>query len=264
MWFEDDPQRFDRIRTRLSRNSDVQLSTRQSLRPQEIQRPTEQPLMIYVTYERKKIKVSILPPAGTGIAGFQQSVLTEDDVARISEGGGVDRRTTPDFETLNDRGIELGKLLLRDQIDAMLPLANQAKTVIVHDVASSRLPFELLASSVGPAAIQGGFNRRLVVRGVPVERILGRPPRMGKLKVLLIVNPRSDLPGSAKEGDAVEGILEHWSTDIDRVTLKETAATKANVLMLCRTSTFFITAVTRFTMSPVPSTADCSSVARTC
>ena len=66
--------------------------------------------------------------------------------------------------------------------------------IIVHDTGASKVPFEMLlaASDLRPA-IESGITRRLSVRELAVERQFARPPKKGKLKVLLIANPTEDL-----------------------------------------------------------------------
>jgi CHAT domain-containing protein len=92
--------------------------------------------------------------------------------------------------------------------------------MIIHDVAASKLPFEMLATLDGSnrPATQAGISRRLAVAGVPTERLFARPPKVGLLDVLLIVNPTEDLPGTEVEADAVIRILEQSK---ERVKLKE-------------------------------------------
>ena len=89
--------------------------------------------------------------------------------------------------------------------------------MIVHDVPSSKLPFELLTiqGTLPPPSVHSGLSRRLAARDVPIEHLFARPPRAGKLKVLMIVNPTEDLAGAEQEAAAVQAILEQQQDRVE-------------------------------------------------
>jgi CHAT domain-containing protein len=149
----------------------------------------------------------------------------------LSEGGGFQKRSTPSLKTLDQRGAELAEILLGQDAAQLLTRCSTAKTVIIHDVPSSRLPFEMLtiAAPFARRAVQAGMSRRLAVRGVPIERLFARPAKAGKLEVLLIVNPTEDLPGTVAEADAVRTILDQQKNRVALTVLTGQEATKQAV-----------------------------------
>jgi CHAT domain-containing protein len=102
--------------------------------------------------------------------------------------------------------------------------------IIVHDTAASKVPFEMLlaAPNLRPA-VESGITRRLSVRDLAVERQFARPPKKGKLNVLLVANPTQDLPGAAKEAQAVQDILKSQSAYLELEEYWEKDATVENV-----------------------------------
>ena len=207
-----------------------------------------------MSYSEGNLVVTVLPPAGNAVAGVRTQVLTDADVSRLASGSGVAKRNTPDLATLTSRGRELAQLLLGDQADQILARMSASKFVVVHDVASSRIPFEILSASttVPPAtndetkrdfavpavpierlfapATHSGMYRRLAVPGVPIEQLFSRPPKAERFNLLLVINPTGDLAGAAKEGDAVEAVLKNRNDRINLLILREGGATKAALL----------------------------------
>jgi CHAT domain-containing protein len=103
--------------------------------------------------------------------------------------------------------------------------------VVVHDVDSSRFPFEALyAKASGSQGAYPGMTRRLAVPGVPVERLFARPPKAGRLNLLLVINPTRDLAGAAIEGDWVERLLTQMGDRIELKVLARDEATKDALL----------------------------------
>jgi len=103
--------------------------------------------------------------------------------------------------------------------------------MVIHDVAASRLPFELLGTTDAAArpAVRAGISRRLAVEGVPIERLFAKPPKSGALNVLLIANPTEDLPGTAEEAEALTRILAQSKDRIKLTILTGPQATRAAV-----------------------------------
>ena len=230
-WFETDEQRYQQIADLLKDHDDVKLTQRKATLSTAVPlREREELLILHVSYVDGDLAVSVLPPAGSGIAAFSRVGFSDAEIEAISAGAGRRQRRTPGMQTLESRGLQLSRLLLGDAAEELLAHAAEAKTVIVHDVAASRLPFEMLASAIsGPVAVRHGMNRRLAVSGVPVEHILGRPPRAGRFRVLLIVDPTQDLAGAAAEGKAVLDVLQQFPQQIEVTVLKGRDATKAVV-----------------------------------
>ena len=229
-WFESDERRFDSLHEVLGSHENVKLTTRKMAAKRVQFESREEPLFLQVGYANECLSVTVLPPSGNAMASEQRRRLTEDELVQFAAGSGGNGRGTPDLETLASRGGALGKLLLGDQADDILARAAKSKVVVVHDVASSRLPFEILNSPLsGTPASNAGMNRRLAVPGVPVEQLFSRPPRVDGFHLLLVINPTKDLPGTVAEGDAVRDILSQQE-NIQLTILREDDATKEKFL----------------------------------
>lgn len=234
-WFETNERRFDELRGILESRQDVNLTTKR-MAVEAARVVVEEALRIHVSLKDQRLDVSVSPPAGTGIALCRTPELPDANLAALSEGRGPARRSTPALDVLARRGVELATLLLGDEAEEIIARAGDAKIVIVHDVPSSRLPFEMLTTPLSrrcPGATSG-ISRRLAVGGARVESLFGRPPRAGKLEVLLVANPTGDLPGTLEEAKAVTTILEQQRALVKLTTLigpdGDRAATKDAVV----------------------------------
>ncbi len=214
-WYEADLDRFDQLHKALGAEDGVKLTTRLVERSLSPELARDESLILQVNHRAGELAVTILPPAGNGTAGSRRIPLDEAQMARWEEGAGRDKRSTPDLKTVDSRGRELANSLLGDNAAWLLGRLLDAKTVVVHDVSSSRIPFELLASAGSvPLAVRSGFSRRLAVEGIAVERVFARPPKAGRFQVLLVVDPTKNLAGAAEEGKRVRAILEQQSNQI--------------------------------------------------
>lgn len=220
VWFETNASRFDKLHEKLAGKTHVQLTTRRVSASLVLTSGREEELILQVSLENDELTVTTLPPAGSAIASSHRISLTAAQVAAFAKGSGSSKRETPDLIELAERGAQLAETLLGKDATQLLTRCSEARTMIIHDVAASKLPFEMLATLDGSnrPATQAGISRRLAVAGVPTERLFARPPKVGLLDVLLIVNPTEDLPGTEVEADAVIRILEQSK---ERVKLKE-------------------------------------------
>jgi CHAT domain-containing protein len=219
VWFETDADRFGRLQKMLTEQPQVQLTTHRAVASAAAPRGHEEELILQVSLRDNQLTVTTLPPAGSAIAASRRVEFTDAEAAALSEGRGRKKRVTPDLQTLNERGAQLAEKLFGDEATQLLTRCRDARTMIIHDVAASKLPFEMLATADGSSrpATRSGISRRLAVEGVPTERLFAKPPQAGRLNVLLIVNPTEDLPGTEEEAEAVKQILEQSQ---DRVKLK--------------------------------------------
>ncbi len=209
VWFETNQDRFNRLNKILAGKKDIQLTTRRvDVTPlSSIVREDE--LILQVSLQNDELNVTTLPPAGSAIASSERIKLTAKQLAAFSIGSGPSKRATPDLQTLTKRGGELAKTLLGTGANQILSRCQDARIMIIHDIASSKLPFEMLTTvrgSIRPA-VQKGISRRLAVEGISTERLFARPPKSGALSVLMIVNPTEDLPGTEVEAKSVTSIL---------------------------------------------------------
>ena len=208
-WFETNNDHFNELQKLLeAQNSDILLTKSRVKSSRSQSQLTPESLLLNVSYEDESLKVTVLPPSGTAIAGFEQTTITSMKVKQLARGIGPRNRSTPTQETLEKNGQELAQILFGGKADDLLAKIPEAKIVIIHDVESSHIPFEMMRTEIaGTPAITSGISRRLAIRGVPVEELLARPPKAGLLNVLLVIDPSDNLPGAQQEGLAIETVL---------------------------------------------------------
>ncbi|MFG0263491.1 MAG: CHAT domain-containing protein [Novipirellula sp. JB048] len=244
VWFEIDERRYGQIRDQLSAAANIKLTTQETKIASVPMPVPPEAFMLQVTWQNDELAVTALPPAGSAVASSRPIPLTASQLAKLAEGRGGRKRATPRLNELPQRGEELAKMLFGDDAAMLLQRCRQSPMAVIHDVPSSKIPFELLAAS-NPAirpAIDAGIYRRLAIANLPVDRLFARPPKQGKLNVLLIINPSGDLPGAMKEGEQVKQVLQQHSNRVNLVTLIEDEATvevvqgelaRADVLHYC-------------------------------
>ncbi len=213
VWFEDDLARADEIGAALVRPA-VRLTR---LEPTRIPGPEQaESLVVHVSRTEQGLDVTTMPPAARGVPFRTELEVTPDVLDALCEGRGSDGRDMPELEALDPRGAQLAKLLFGEQCDSLLELArrHQVPVVVVHDTPCSRLPFELLCSEQDPRirpALVGGLSRRLSIDDVWVDPLFPTQPASGRLRVLLVVNPKTDeadpLPGTETEAEQVRRIV---------------------------------------------------------
>lgn len=244
VWFEMNDVRYGQIRDQLSAASNIKLTTLES-KIASVPVPTlPEAFMLQVTLQNDELAVTALPPAGSAVASSRRVPLTASQLAKLAEGGGGRKRTTPRLDLLPQRGEDLAEMLFGDDAAKLLQRCSQSPMAIIHDEPSSKIPFELLAAS-DPAirpAIDAGIYRRLAVANLPMDRLFARPPKQGKLSVLLIINPTEDLPGAMDEGQKVRSVLQQQADRVNLVALIKDQATveavqrelaRADVLHYC-------------------------------
>jgi len=228
-WFETNADRFEQLRKALSGHESIELTTRVAAAGQAASPARQEALILQVSLECDRLSVTTLPPVGTAVASVRHVPLSPAELAKFAEGGGANKRQTPSFRTLQTRGQSLARMLLGDEAGELLQRCRASKVVVIHDVASSKLPFEMIATPKPDArpAVDAGLSRRLAVTEVSVGQLFAQPPKQGRLKVLLIVNPTEDLVGAEDEGELVKSILEQQKNRIELKVLFRDQATVA-------------------------------------
>jgi hypothetical protein len=229
VWFETNEKRFEELRALLERDSRIALTTQRAAAA-ATGSPVSQtePLILNVRFENGEISATTLLPSGSAVVSMHRETLSPAQVSKFSEGAGLSKRSTPDLATLKARGIELAKTLLGDDAAKLLDRYRNSNVVVVHDIPSSKLPFEMLATAMPDVtpALEKGITRRLVAEGLTFESQTARPAKKGKLEVLLIANPTGDLAGADAEAAAVRKIL---APQKERIDLKVLEGNKATV-----------------------------------
>ncbi len=228
VWVERDPERFEALEEALTAlGDDITLATRELAAGGEAPGLQERPKTIIGVRDLggDMLDVSLLVPRGNAIVPTRRARLAAAQRASFVAKGAKKR--------LDEHARILSDVLLGDEAGEVLEACRGSSFVIVHDAAASDLPYEALAAE-GPGgervtpATEGGVVRRLQVSGVPTDSGLGRPPHVGKLKVLLVGNPKEDLKGARREAEAVHKALTAIGADV--VSLLESEATAGAVL----------------------------------
>lgn len=248
VWYETDDRRFEVVRRTLemydagadfrstnegkdvNEGKGVKLTTRRApTRLTSAPTPAE-PLVVTVSLEDGHLSATCLPPSSSAAVFTLRGELSPAELTKLSTGRGHSRRATPDLATLNERGAQLLVHLFGTDAAAMLEKCRDARMIVVHDTASSKVPFEtMLAAPDLRPALTGGITRRLSIAGLKFEQQFAKPPKKGKLRVLLVANPTKDLDGAAKEAAAVRAILQEQKEHLDLVELAEGEATPERV-----------------------------------
>lgn len=156
------------------------------------------------------LRTSLLLPSGPAASSSLTATIDTEERRRLWTGQAGYPRRTPSLETLEKRGVDVARHLLGGEADAILAELGDASLLVHHDIEASQIPFETLRPTEGgdPPAVRGGMRRVVSIEGLSSARMFSRPPRKGKLRVQLVVDPMEDLKGARKEGEIVTGYLD--------------------------------------------------------
>jgi len=148
LWYETDENRFTTLCEVLGKDSAIKLSTCRPPTRILSEASPQEPLVLTVGLEDDHLRVTSLAPSSAAVVPVNQTALPMDKLARLSEGGGPDKRSTPDLESLKGRGMELATYLFGDQASSILSKCRGVRLMVVHDAPASRVPFEMLMVSI--------------------------------------------------------------------------------------------------------------------
>ena len=163
--------------------------------------------IIRVEQEDDALDITLLVPQANGLAPKLRAPLSAAERDQLV---GTAWAAAPAKDDLTVRGERIAKLLFGDDASRVLDAVSDSEIVIIHDQSSSGIPYEMLrwtsqGENVTPAT-RGGIVRHLVA-DVSADRGLPPPAHSGKLGVLLVIDPRGDLPNAVTEGDALYTLL---------------------------------------------------------
>jgi len=128
----------------------------------------------------------------------------------------ITRLVNPGIKDLSADGDKLGRLLLSEEVRAVLPRYKEHHMVVVHDAAMSRVPWETLAFAGGSAARKAwfpagekGLTHRYAAENLSVAKWLEERLDDDVFTVLLVVNPTEDLDGAEAEGERLQQLFNH-------------------------------------------------------
>jgi hypothetical protein len=122
-------------------------------------------------------------------------------------------------------GARLGQLLLHASLREALSAARRDTLAVVHDAASSVVPWETLNIDGWFPALEHGLSRRYATGDLGPARFDAGRTTARELAVLVIANPTQDLPGAELERQRIAAVFANTRT----VRLTEVAAGEATV-----------------------------------
>ena len=126
-------------------------------------------------------------------------------------------------------GTDLAELVLHPKLRELLGRMKDTELIVVHDAATSRVPWETLAFGSRSPAIDSGMSRRYAAGDLSLARFSEQRREQRELAVLLIGNPTGDLPGAELERERVERLL-RGRAGIRLEVIAGRAASRARVL----------------------------------
>ncbi len=106
-------------------------------------------------------------------------------------------------------GARLGALTLHPSLARALLATRGQSLSVVHDAASSRVPWEALNLRGWFPALDGGLSRRYATADLVPARFDAGRRQQRELAILLIANPTGDLPGAEAERQRIAQLLGH-------------------------------------------------------
>jgi pimeloyl-ACP methyl ester carboxylesterase len=104
-------------------------------------------------------------------------------------------------------GARLAELVLHPALATALQGARRQSLSIVHDSASSRVPWETLNLRGWVPALEHGLSRRYATADLVPARFDAARRKQRELAVLVIANPTRDLPGADTEAERITRML---------------------------------------------------------
>jgi hypothetical protein len=166
---------------------------------------------------------SSLLTGGSSAAIFSQS--QEFTAAALEKLGREFQRDSLDAARVKSLGAKLGALTLHPALARALRATRGQALSVVHDAASSRVPWEALNLRGWFPALDGGMSRRYATADLVPARFDASRREQRELSVLLIANPTGDLPGAEAERERIAHILARYKT----VRLSEVAGDAATM-----------------------------------
>lgn len=206
IWFEKDRGKFDVLRTVLSARDDVVLTVPvdDSRLVEELPRG-DRDAMLFVRYDGEALQCTVLPPGGRAAAvATSPRLIAAADFAALST---TSDGRVPGVAELDGLGDRLAQALFDDATSYAMRECRDTRLVVVHDLGSSRLPFEALRVGGHRPSLGKGIVRRPSIENMVPQNVVSRPPAVERLRIALIVNPTKDLKTAEAEGREIREMI---------------------------------------------------------
>lgn len=227
VWFETNDKRFERLQEVLRKQPDTTLTTRILERRPPIEVTAREDLVASVRYENDFIHSIVLPPRGVAAAAANRERITPEDLEELTKSYAS---VPPPWAELQPLGAEVAAKVFGKSGCKLLRDYSKHRLVVLHDPASSAIPFELLSVDNHRFALGAGLVRRPALEGLRLQDVTSRPRHVGALNLFLVANTIGDLPGTEVEADSVRNALENRPEIVIREDLRGSQATKEKIL----------------------------------
>jgi pimeloyl-ACP methyl ester carboxylesterase len=189
------------------------------------------------TKDRIEFRTSVLG------SGMKAAIVTSrQDVDKGKLAGLFDELNKTVGPSGNTKGLsaigqEFARTMLPQDVRSVLLSLKDRHIVIVHDVESSRIPWETIRLDKWVPAAENGLSRRYLAANLPIATWLETRRAQPTLKLLLVVNPLGDLDGADKEGERILALAKR-TAGIEVESLPREKASKAAVLSALRSGRF--------------------------
>jgi MinD-like ATPase involved in chromosome partitioning or flagellar assembly len=199
-WFEANPGRFERLEKYLRARKGVALSHRVVPELDSEPSPNED-LFAIVRKSGDQVRCTLFMPGGGAASHEHTSVLPNEGLQTLNRASSP---RTPPLDAIEEIGRNVARLLFgHEGMKQLEHYVSERRLVIQHDLESSAIPFETLRVGATVPAVNKGLVRRLSLRAKQPVTPPQRPPTTGKLRLMLVVNPTSDLYGTKMEADEI-------------------------------------------------------------
>jgi pimeloyl-ACP methyl ester carboxylesterase len=148
----------------------------------------------------------------------------EGHLAKLGTAEGLSVAALPKF------GTDLTALVLPESIGKIIERFSEHPLVIVHDAATSRIPWETLQINGKFPALEEGLSHRYEAEDLSVAKWLEERRQDPTLDILLVTDPTEDLPGAEAEGARVEELFKKLRSAVTITKLFQRQARKHEVL----------------------------------
>ena len=156
----------------------------------------------------------------------------ESHLAKLTTDDVLTPRGLPKF------GDTLTSLVLPPSIISVLGRQLDHPLVVVHDAASSRIPWETVRIEGKFPALENGLSHRYEADDLSIAKWLEQRQQSTTLNVLVIANPTEDLSGAQAEGTRITTLLDGLKPAVFPKALFGKDARKNDILNLLRSGKF--------------------------